>query len=321
MDSLSTLPRAIGPSLAPVDALYTPLITANSAAILSTRKTTHKYGPNPRHQIDLYHPPSTPSSAPILLYVHGGGLVRGGRSILDRYPSGLVHANAGHFFANKGFLTAVMDYRLVTLGGSRQGAVFPSGGEDVEMAVRWLAGEYGVEGGRSLLTLGNSAGGMHCATFLLMDKFAGMREGLRAAAGGDGKGNGLGLVWKGAALVGTPFSFGLAEASRAEVLKTYLGEGEDVKRKCPLGLLESADKAEVARGPKVLQAWCEFDPDEILVPQKEWRAEWERKGLAWEGFEIGGHNHLSLVSALGTGVEREEKWGKQVAEWMKYLDK
>ncbi|MEQ1770005.1 MAG: alpha/beta hydrolase, partial [Devosia sp.] len=100
---------------------------------------------HPRHRLNLYAPRRHSGKLPLLMFVYGGGWEAGSRAEYDF---------AGRAFAGLGYLTAVVDYRLVPE------VVFPSFVEDVGAAAEWFighAGEY--DGDAAGLTLaGHSAG-------------------------------------------------------------------------------------------------------------------------------------------------------------------
>ena len=139
-------------------------------AVAGDRMADLPYGPAPRQQLDLYRPPS-PQGAPILLWVHGGGFVRGEK----HSPEHPYNAHMGRFAARNGLLGAVMNYRLAPE------TLHPGGGEDVGLAIDWLRREARVLGGdpERVFAVGTSAGAVHVATHLMLR--AG-REGLRGAA-------------------------------------------------------------------------------------------------------------------------------------------
>ncbi|MGY1823088.1 alpha/beta hydrolase fold domain-containing protein [Geodermatophilus sp. SYSU D00079] len=96
--------------------------------------------------LDLYVP-ATPRPAPVVVYLHGGGWLRGSRT--DRAAERLQPVAAS------GVAVAAVQYRL-----SGQ-ATFPAPLDDVRAAVRWLRAEgprFGVDAGR-VGVWGASAGG------------------------------------------------------------------------------------------------------------------------------------------------------------------
>lgn len=113
------------------------------------------YGEGRYRRMDFYYSPEAAKAhggrLPVLLNVHGGGFVCGGK----KYRSGI----AG-LFAEKGFFTVNVDYTLAPKGG------FPVGGNDVIKA--WNALElfkerYPLDPGKVILT-GDSAGGYWAAS-------------------------------------------------------------------------------------------------------------------------------------------------------------
>jgi acetyl esterase/lipase len=101
-------------------------------------------------ELDLYLP-SSPSPAPVIVHVHGGGWRRGSR----RHPLPRLGADFYERLAGRGFAVAAVDYRL---SGE---ATFPAAVDDVRAAVGWVreqAAAYGLDAGRVFLW-GDSAGG------------------------------------------------------------------------------------------------------------------------------------------------------------------
>ena len=110
--------------------------------------------------LDLYLPPAGPDPAPLVVFMHGGGWLRGDRAMVG---PGFAAWRPGPLarLAADGFAVASVDYRLS--GEAR----FPAQLEDVAAAVEWLtghAGEYGFDAGRIVLW-GESAGA-HLAALL-----------------------------------------------------------------------------------------------------------------------------------------------------------
>ncbi|QFR01714.1 alpha/beta hydrolase [Streptomyces phaeolivaceus] len=114
-------------------------------------------------RLDLYLPPATDAGpVPLVVFVHGGGWVRGDRKVLT--PT-FVEWRPSPFelLAAEGFAVASVDYRLS--GEAR----FPAQLEDLSAAMEWLAGhaeQYGYDADRTVLW-GESAGA-HLAMLLVL---------------------------------------------------------------------------------------------------------------------------------------------------------
>ena len=68
-------------------------------------------------------------------------------------------------------------------------------------------------------------------------------------------------------------------------------------------------------GVKISVLVSELDPDLIYESSRQFRDEWRSANVAYDVLE--GHNHFSPQLGLSTGVEKEEAWGVQVAEFIK----
>jgi len=112
-----------------------------------------RYGEVPGYrplELDLYLPRAD-GSAPVIVYVHGGGWRLGSR----REPLPVLGADFYESLAAQGFAVAAIDYRLS--GEAR----FPAPLEDVRTAIGWVrdhAAWYGLDAGR-VFGWGDSAGG------------------------------------------------------------------------------------------------------------------------------------------------------------------
>src|SRR5262245_5229514 len=135
-------------------ALYQPLLPAASEKVTVQRDLP--YGTNQRQRLDLYAPMGA-AGLPVLIYVPGGGFVGGDKRSEDGF-----YANIGNYFAERGFVVLIMNYRLAPAHP------WPAGGEDVGRAVTWAiehASAHGGDPGRIAL-FGQSAGACHCLTWL-----------------------------------------------------------------------------------------------------------------------------------------------------------
>ena len=317
MNQLPTLGKDISQIVGPTYKIYGSILQKQAARIKSTPRKTFAYGSDPRQNLDVYYPSSADTkliSCPILVFLYGGGLVNGSK-ISPMIEGELVYANLGHYFAEKhGYIVVIPDYRLVP------NARFPSGGEDVALAVDWIKSnmnELGGSGGaRKLFLMGNSAGGVHLSTYLFSHAFA---ESRKTALDEESEAS---VRLRGAILVSVPFHFRAASGAREDVLTTYYGErrSED----CPLGLfkslVEEGSISEALPGVRFLALTATLDPeDEILKPNKDFVDMWSAQGASRAPDLltrlIEGHNHISPVLSLGTDDVREEAWGRLVVDF------
>ncbi|MCJ1258582.1 hypothetical protein MMC24_006415 [Lignoscripta atroalba] len=306
MDQLPFYGREIFPALGPTAKLFAPDLEANASSILSTPRETFQYGSLPRQQLDVFSPASPGDTSgvatPVLVFFYGGGFVSGDRDH-PLAPKGLVYANIGHFFSQRGFVTIVADYRLLS-----HGAKFPSGGEDVAGVVSWAKKHFGDES-RELFLLGNSAGAVHLSTFMLSPVFMNVRDSVSSEKKS-------GLRWTGAILLSASFHYRSAPGNMMGILQAYFGE--DIDEKSPMGLLKATPEAPVG-APQVLVMYTGLDPEDLVIEtNKDFIKEWQnlRKG----GLDVEvlpEHNHISPVFTLGTGKKDQEAWGELVADWMK----
>ncbi|KAI8955742.1 Alpha/Beta hydrolase protein [Xylaria longipes] len=304
MDKLPSFGRGIDEVLVPTFAAYEDLLKAKETDIRSARRETHSYGPNPRHVLDVYFPDNQPPTPPtVLVWLHGGGFYAGSR-VNETYAGGLVFRNLGRYFTSKfGVTVIVPDYRLLA-----HGARYPSGGEDVKFVVDWVKGSLASRDGYesiNLVLLGNSAGAVHVTTFLLDPAFESAREEILT--------HGAGVRLRGAICLGAPFHW--ADAHDASI-RAYLGD-ETVFTNSPTGKLQEAIKpGSTTRLPdiKVLILISEFDPQLLFETAEEFKQIWQGGDIEIQVLK--GHNHISPQLGLGTGIEREEAWGVQVAEFL-----
>lgn len=96
-------------------------------------------------EIDIYRPKKLQGKVPLLVFIHGGGWRGGQRSDYKVY---LLP------FAEKGYITATVSYRLIKDG------IYPASAEDISDAFRWLyqnGDNYGYDADK-IAVIGGSAG-------------------------------------------------------------------------------------------------------------------------------------------------------------------
>ena len=122
----------------------------------------HQYGPDARNRLDILRK-GIPRSAPVLVYVHGGGFVMG-----DKTSAGSpFYDNIGQWAAQQGYIGVTMTYRLAPAHH------WPCGPEDMALAVRWLRANIAAHGGdpEKIFLLGQSAGAVHVAAYIAHAQF------------------------------------------------------------------------------------------------------------------------------------------------------
>lgn len=102
------------------------------------------YGDHPLQKLDLYLP-DTPTNAPVMVYVHGGGWARGDKAAVGLKPT---------FFNGKGWIFASVNYRLLPEGKH------PANVEDVALALATVHDKASAHGGdpEKIFVMGHSAG-------------------------------------------------------------------------------------------------------------------------------------------------------------------
>jgi len=318
MDQLPQFGTAIFQALMPTMKAYNSVHENNRSNIESTPREEFTYGSDPRQMLDFYSPKAISEDTPIVVFAYGGGLSRGDK----RLPSpptaeGLVYANIGHYFAvrinkvqccnndfpvadkiqSRGFITVIPDYRRTGEGGT-----YPSGGQDIAGALEWIKNRFNT-GNHKLWIMGNSAGAVHSATWLLEPSLAESRKSVQTGS----------VIIQGVVLVSIPAHFQKAGADRMDVLTAYYKDR--MEEDCALGQVSKAQSPEA----KLLIVTATLDPeDEILEPSQHfvdaYKEKFGKDSLSEVVLE--GHNHFSTVLGLGTGDEREESLGREVLQWM-----
>jgi arylformamidase len=226
-----------------------------------------EYSTHPRQRLDIYAPAESTRAAPILVWVHGGGFVRGDKRPADQ-P---FNAHVGRWIARDGFVGVVMNYRLAPESG------WPSGGEDVGLVVDWLkekAHHYGGDPERIVLA-GTSAGAVHIGTYLQMGPDTGVIRGAVLLSG----------------------LYGVTPLDDSDRL--YFSTEEAVR--AGRASLEAIAKTSVP----LLLASAEFDPPRFQAETRALvQAVSEARGSLPRAHFASGHNHYTLAMHLGSSDTR-----------------
>jgi acetyl esterase/lipase len=255
---------------AAVRALLTPYHEAEPYAALRVVRD-ERYGPDARHQLDIFAPAESSAARPVVLFVHGGAYVGGDK----RTPGTPYNDNVGVWAARNGFIGVTMTYRLAPA------FQYPAGAADVGSAVEWLRANIAPHGGDpfAITLLGQSAGATHVACY-------GARPDLHARP--DGGVNGI-------VLMSGSYEFA---AAAPHVLAYFGNDAEARAGASPIDGL-------VASGLPVMISISEFDAPG--AHRQSWnlaRAFFERQGRWPNVLYLPHHNHVSQIAHLNaSGIE------------------
>lgn len=160
-DELTAAVRDIGPAVGPEAIqrsamLFAPLHADESSPSREwVVEPDLAYGSHPAQALDLYLPAAQAPRA-VVLFVHGGAFVAGGR----RRPGSPYHGNIGRWAARRGWVGAIIGHRLAPT------AQWPEAANDVALAVAWCRDRFRGADGTPLPVhlVGNSSGAVHAAT-------------------------------------------------------------------------------------------------------------------------------------------------------------
>ncbi|SDE76751.1 triacylglycerol lipase [Massilia sp. PDC64] len=267
--------RAAGPVIDPpaAKALYADLHAEMPRGREPVRDIA--YGAGERHRLDVYPPVGAAGPAPVVVFLHGGGFIRGDKA--DR-------AAVGHYFSRHGVLAVLPNYRL----GPRHR--WPAGAEDVGAVLAWARANVAAHGGDPdhIVLAGESAGAAHVAAATLVSRFH-PPEGLRIA---------------GAFLASGVYNAELELLARAQLgiatpdprNEAYFGT--DFARYRAMSTVALIDAAPF---PLAI-TYAELDPIQMQAQAGELFA----RLVTQHGFSpriavIANHNHLSQVYAINSG--------------------
>jgi acetyl esterase/lipase len=144
--------------------LYAPLQEKEPYAGVKVSRDV-KYGPDVRNVVDIFVPETGAAGRPVLMFVHGGGMIRG----IKHAPGSPYYDNVMLFAARHGMVGVNVEYRLAPQFR------WPAGNEDLAAAVRLVAdraADFGADPNRIYL-MGHSAGATHVASYISHPEFFG----------------------------------------------------------------------------------------------------------------------------------------------------
>jgi len=210
----------------------------------------------------------------------------------------------GSFFAHRGFITVIPDYRLVPE------VQFPAASEDVRDAVNWIFNNVDLIGipaipapdGGAIFVMGHSAGDMHTKNLTLYPPLSStIQPRLK------------GLIWSGG---GWFFDVEGTKFSAEDPTQYYYGSLEQQKEREPRALWNGLSDEQIKNFPDILLVRAEREPDFLLIAWEAMVPEiGKRLGEAPQTIISKGHNHVSANWALSSG--QGEEWGEEVVKWMK----
>ncbi|KAJ3552158.1 hypothetical protein NM688_g4300 [Phlebia brevispora] len=302
MEVVKGLGSNIPEQMEPTNNAFEPLLRPHEAEILSYKRRTFKYGATDRHQLDVYYPFSTQTgTAPVLFFVYGGGYVTGSR-LLDP-PHDLKYKNVGAFFAKRGFVVVIADYRLLPH------IKYPDPAIDIRDAVAWVVANNDVVNQdvdvkadvSQIFLMGHSAGATTVSTLILLPDL--LSNDLRQRISG--------VIFNAGA-----YEFRGAPALLPKMLRGYYGTDEELRKREPLGLLENAPIDMLDNFPPVLVVIAEFDFPPLVVSYEKMAMMLKAKLTSGvDELLMKGHNHVSPYNSLFSG--EGEEWGLDVVEWLK----
>jgi acetyl esterase len=277
VQELERIIRAAGPVIDPpaAKALYAPLLAIAPRGGEVLRDIA--YGDDERHRLDVYLPLGAEGLAPVVVFLHGGGFIRGDKADRD---------HVGHYFSRHGVLAVLPNYRL----GPRHR--WPAGAEDVVAAASWAHAHVAAHGGNPahIVLAGESAGAAHIAAASLMRRFH-LAGGLRIA---------------GAFLASGVYNAELELLARAQLgiatpdprNEAYFGPDFANYR-----AMSTVAQIDAAPFPLAI-SYAELDPVQMQAQAGELFARLvTRHGFQPNISVVPGHNHLSQVYSINSGDE------------------
>ena len=273
---MTIMPRDIAEKVRIIGPVIDPPATAAIYASLQEQEPYRgvgvtrdvKYGPDPRHLLDVFEPEGSGGPRPVFMFVHGGGYVGGTK----REPGSPFYDNIMLWAARGGMVGVNMTYRLAPAH------TWPAGPEDVAAAARWVRLYIARHGGdpQRVVLFGHSAGATHAATFAAMPRFH------------EPYGSGL------AGLILLSGNFDFAGAENNERFRAYVGED-------PSKYAERSPFQSIPRMPlPVMVAYAELDPPGLYSQSERLIAALREAERAPRALKLNGHSHISITYAINS---------------------
>ncbi|HEY4030498.1 MAG TPA: alpha/beta hydrolase [Caulobacteraceae bacterium] len=273
--------RAAGPVMdSSVGQLYAPLFPKAAWDGVAIQRDI-AYGPDPLQRLDVFAPDgSQGKKLPVLLFVHGGGFVRGDKHG-DFYPD-----NVTLWAAKNGMIGVNIDYRLAPKDP------WPAGAKDLASAIAWTKANVAKFGGdpNRIVIFGHSAGANHVADYAAHPEV----RGAEAAS------------VKGVIMLSPAYS--TAPSARPN---TYYGQDAD------LGSAAGQVTRLTASPFPLFYGYAEFDPPPMKATAAALIAGvCKTASRCPKAVELKDSNHFSEGMALGTS---DQQLSGPLLQWMKTL--
>lgn len=266
-EKLRALGRVIDP--AATAALYAPLLKTQSYSEVNVTRDL-SYGPADNQRLDLFVPAAAPQSPrPVLIFVHGGGFVVG-----DKHrPDSPFYDNVMLWATSRGLIGVNLNHRMAPQNS------WPSGAEDVGLAVGWVQENIARQGGdpHRVFIVGHSSGAALAASYIAQPRFYGPA--------------GVGLA--GAIFVSTNI-FDPATADASPSLKAYFGDDatQYVERSSLPGLLQTP--------LPLMVTTAELDPVSYVNQTLQMRDTLCKANRCPTFVRFSGYNHFSAVYSINS---------------------
>ncbi|KAK0231968.1 hypothetical protein EDD85DRAFT_774662 [Armillaria nabsnona] len=184
-------------------------------------------------------------------------------------------------------ITIVHDYRLVD-----SGVQFPGAAQDVRDAIQWVIDNLPFPN-FDIYILGHSAEVMNILTELYSPTLHSHN--------------------KGAILLSGCYMFEDVPADVKDSIRLCYDKDTEAKKRVPLALLDSAS----VPTPRLLLGIGNRDIPCLHPTMEKFSEPSKAKGVSYDEFVAQGHNHVSLVFALGTW--QGEEWAEDAVKWIHAL--